>query len=215
MKEGARTEGEGQFHCNRCGHTWDSRTGLYPLACAHCCSCWWDKPRRRKIGGVIPPTLPVPAPMTKAEKALPPPRLLAMWPSRLHDLMQANAWTQKKAANHFGSKWPTLKRVLEGGRPRMRFVRRLKELEAIHERELAAWREYQARNRASLGTLGAEDEIRRTVWRDARERAAAVLRGHLSGPEGGADADGSSPEGPGLALADDPGEAGTGERIQE
>jgi hypothetical protein len=42
-----RLEREGfAFHCLRCGHWWNSRDGKRPVACACCCSAYWDKPKR-------------------------------------------------------------------------------------------------------------------------------------------------------------------------
>ncbi len=37
---------EPKWTCLRCGHQWRSRTEARPVACAACCSAYWDKPRQ-------------------------------------------------------------------------------------------------------------------------------------------------------------------------
>jgi DNA-directed RNA polymerase subunit RPC12/RpoP len=55
MKGPIRSETEGfAFHCLRCGHHWNSQNGKRPVACAHCCSAYWDRPRVKDSVGTPP-----------------------------------------------------------------------------------------------------------------------------------------------------------------
>jgi len=64
------------------------------------------------------------------------------WPGRLRLLIEACGWTRPEAARMFGLKdQASIRRVLKGGRPSVRFVLRLAELEAVNEGKIRDWEE--------------------------------------------------------------------------
>jgi hypothetical protein len=56
-------------------------------------------------------------------------------------LIKTTGWQQREWAQHFGVSPGTVRRVRRGGRPKIQLLRRLRELERDHERELEAYKE--------------------------------------------------------------------------
>jgi hypothetical protein len=60
------------------------------------------------------------------------------WGRRVDDLIAAAGWSHQQTAHRFGTSAHTVRRVRYGGRPKLKFIRRLRHLEQDHALELEA-----------------------------------------------------------------------------
>jgi hypothetical protein len=58
------------------------------------------------------------------------------WGRKVDDLIRAMGWPQRDWVRHFGASVQTVRRVRYGARPKLTFVRRLRQLERDYESEL-------------------------------------------------------------------------------
>lgn len=60
------------------------------------------------------------------------------WGARVDALIRACGWPQSEWRKHFGCSEQAVRRVRYGGRPKVEFLRRLRNLEGAHAEELEA-----------------------------------------------------------------------------
>lgn len=117
------------------------------------------------------------------------PRSRNLWSARLDELMWACGWSQDSAAEKFSVSHGVIARVLHGGQPKVKFILRLKQLEAAYAGEIEALRagsivktgpnhthRVDFRRPSNLSTLGATGTVGEDLRFGVGEREAVAPR---------------------------------------